>query len=434
MELSLNQKQSQKMLFTPQMLESMQILKMGIMDLKNLIEEEMQSNPLLEETHRHDPPINLRQRTDKNIISRAPMLTKAISLHEDLTKQLSLIASSEKHIYIGKEIIGNINDDGYLKATSEEIALSLSRNLLEVEAIIAIIQNFEPIGVCARDLRECLLIQLKAKGKENTLEWKIVENLLDACGKKHCARIAKITDTSIDEVKKAITEISRLEPRPGRKYSNGDDNHYIIPDIYVKKVDEEYMIIPNKFDIPNIRINAFYNNLLNNNGSDKKTIAYIKEKLRAANFLIKCIDQRRETIQKITEFIIKDQIDCLEKGRSFIKPLTFKTVADAIERHESTISRAIANKYIAMPSGIYGLREFFNSKVSNDEPGQNGNHSSLSVKAKLKHLIDTENKLKPMTDQKIQKIFSEKGIKLSRRTIAKYREELKILPSYLRKK
>lgn len=442
------QKQAQKLLFSPKMQQSMHILQMPMVELKDLIESELEANPLLEETYHEDPPTNINRYIDENDVRRELRITKPVTLQENLMRQFRLVAGSEEDIEIGEEIIGNIDDDGYLKTTCEEIAQATGKDMIKVEAILGLVQSLDPMGIAARNLKECLLIQLASNGKKDSLSWNIVENHLESCSKKHYDKIAKVMGVSLDEVKKAMLEISRLDPKPGRKLADKSDNQYIIPDIYVKNIDGEYQISNNKADIPNVKVNAFYDNILKDKSSDKATQDYIKDKIRGANFLIKCLHQRWETIYKISEFLVREQAEAMEKGRSFLRPLTFKDVANAIGRHESTISRAIANKYMDTPSGIFELREFFSAKLSNgngasytesdagdngDGGNGNGEHSSTSVKMELKEIVKEENKKKPLSDQKLQKLLTDRGINISRRTIAKYRDELKILPSHLRK-
>ncbi|MFC1667718.1 RNA polymerase sigma-54 factor, partial [Candidatus Omnitrophota bacterium] len=306
MEQKLVQKQTQKMLFSQKMQQSVYILQMSIMELKHIVETEMETNPLLEEAPYETPPPNRNLRIEENDVRRDLRLTKKLTLQENLLKQLHIIATCQEDIDIGEEIIGNIDDNGYLKADFEEIAASLGVDLLKIEAMAAIVQSLEPLGVGARDLKECLLIQLEAKGKKNSLTWKIVENHLNECGKKQYMPIQKALGASLDEVKNSISEIGKLEPKPGRKYINRPLEPYIIPDIYVKKIDDDYQVISNSFDIPHLRINSFYNNMLKNNEYDKEAKDYVKQKMQSANFLIKCIQQRCETMQRITEFLIKE--------------------------------------------------------------------------------------------------------------------------------
>lgn len=398
----------------------MQILQMPLIELKAVLESEMENNPLLEEAVQEIEQLPYARPNIEDDGQRKDLyLTKPLTLQENLLRQMGIAVDSHEDIEIGEEIIGNIDDDGYLKISPEEIARFLNKDVKKIESVITMAQGLEPIGVCARDLKECLLIQLKVKGKKDTPAWKIVENHLEECGKKQYLKIARAIGTSIALVKECVHEISMLEPKPGRQYSSHAEAQYVIPDIFIKKIDNEYQLSTNKYDIPALRINHNYNSILKDKNSDKETIEYIKEKMQAANFLIKCVHERQKTMQKIVEYLVNEQVEFIEKGRSFLKPLTFKTVAHAIGRHESTISRAIENKYVETPCGIYELREFFNS--------------STSVKAELKDVIDKESKEKPLSDQKLRKILEDKDIRVSRRAIAKYREELKILPSHLRK-
>jgi len=435
MEQKLVQKQAQKMLFSPIMQESMHILQMPLMDLRNLIENELENNPLIEEFN-PPPPLHIRREPNESEQNRFMGMANPVTLQENLVGQLSIMGISEEDMLIAEEIIGNIDDDGYLKASVQEIAQSLNKEIGLVEKALSLVQNCEPYGVGARDLKESLLIQLGFNDRKDSLAWKIVENYLAECGKKQYLNIAKLTGATLSDVKQAVSEISKLEPKPGRKYSIYPENQYIIPDIYIRNIDGEYQIESNRFDIPLIRINPQYNSILKDKGCDQKTQDYVKEKIKSANFLIRCIRQRQETIRKIVEYFVKEQSEFIEKGRSYLKPLKFDTVAKAIGRHQSTISRAIENKYIETPAGLYAMREFFSSGISDShsmESQKNIGHSSTSVKIEVKNIIDNENKSKPLSDQKLEKILCEKGINISRRTIAKYREELKILPTHLRK-
>ncbi|MDP2911241.1 MAG: RNA polymerase factor sigma-54 [Candidatus Omnitrophota bacterium] len=424
------QRQSQKVLFSPRMQESMHILQMSIIELKGLIEDEMESNPTIEEEQYSGP--TLSRPNEDEYPNMESLLTKPPTLRERLLRQLMITAKTPIDIEIGQEVIGNIDDDGYLKATAEEMAKSLDKALAEVEAVITMVQGFEPYGICARDLRECLLLQLKAKGKKDSLSWKIIESYIPECGKKQFLKIAKALGVSVEEVKNCIHEISGLEPKPGRKYQDSRNDQRIVPDIYIKKIDDEYSVSTNQLDLRPLRVNSSYKNMLKDANCDQKTRDYINEKLKSANFLIKCIRERHETMQRIMEFLLREQIECIEKGRSYLRPLTFKDMAKAIGRHESTVSRAIANKYVDTPSGIYELREFFSGKVAPEDKNKEDS-SVASAKTELKDIVNNECKGKPLSDQKLQKILLEKGMRISRRTIAKYREELKILPSHLRK-
>lgn len=408
----------------------MHILQMSIIELKGLIEEELESNPTIEEEQYSGP--SLSRANEDEYPNMESFLTKPLTLREHLLRQLMIEAKTPIYIEIGQEVIGNIDDDGYLKATAEEMAGSLGKALAEVETVIAMVQGFEPYGICARDPRECLLLQLKAQGKKDSLSWKIIESYLPECGKKQFLNIAKALGVSVEEVKNCIHEISSLEPKPGRKYQDSHSDQAIVPDIFIKKIDDEYTISTNQIDLRPLRVNSSYKDMLKDPNCDQKTRDYINEKLKSANFLIKCIRERQETMQRIMEFLLREQSECIEKGRSYLRPLTFKDMAKAIGRHESTVSRAIANKYVATPSGIYELREFFSGKVAPEDKNKEDT-SVASAKTELKAIVNNECKEKPLSDQKLQKILLEKGMRISRRAVAKYREDLKILPSHLRK-
>ena len=342
MEQKLIQKQFQKLLFTQTMQESMQILQMPLLELKMLVEKEMQDNPLLEEDiQQNEQSTGVSGNIDEDSQPKELWVTKPLSLHEHLLQQLRMSSASSEDIVIGEEIIGNIDDDGYLKASAEEISQSLNADVQKVNSMIQFIQGFEPAGIGARDLKECLLIQLGIKGKKDTVCWKIAENYLELCGKKQYAQIAKLLGVPLDTVKAGIVEIGKLEPKPGKLYSVEPNPHYVIPDIYIKKIDNEYYVAGNAFDIPVLKVNTSYEAILKDKNSDKQTRDYIREKMRAANFLIKCIRERQKTIHKIVENLVKEQDEFIEKGRSYLKPLTLKKVAQAIGRHQSTISRAI---------------------------------------------------------------------------------------------
>src|SRR3989338_11395300 len=301
------QRQSQKILFSPRMQESMHILQMSIIELKGLIEDELESNPTIEEEQYSGPSLP-RPNEDENP-NMESFLTKPPTLRERLLRQLMIEAKTPIYIEIGHEVIGNIDDDGYLKATAEEMAKSLDKAMAEVAEVIAMVQGFEPYGICARDLRECLLLQLKAKGKKDSMSWKIVESYLPECGKKQFLNIAKAMAVSVEEVKKCIHEISVLEPKPGRKYHDSRNDQRIIPDIYIKKIDDEYIISTNQFDLRPLRVNSSYKDMLKDANCDQKTRDYINEKLKSANFLIKCIRERQETMQRIVEILLREQAE-----------------------------------------------------------------------------------------------------------------------------
>jgi len=267
------------MVFAPKMQESMQILQMPIVELKTIIENELENNPLVEEEIT-PIPLYIRREPNENRDNLALGMANPVTLQENLSRQLGIMGISEDDTAICEEIIGNIDDDGYLKASVQEIAEGLHKDAGLVEKALELVQGLEPYGVGARDLRECLLIQLRMNNRNGSLAAKIVENYLNECGKKQYLNIAKLTGAGLGDVKQAVSEISRLEPKPGRKYSSYPENQYVIPDIYIKNIDGEYHIEANKFDIPLMRINPQYNSMLKDKDCDEKTRDYVKEKMK----------------------------------------------------------------------------------------------------------------------------------------------------------
>ncbi len=434
MEQRLIQKQIARLSMAPKMVESIRILQMPITELRAMVEEEIQKNPLLEEA---DIRIDEKEKRESPEIEdeeqRELPLARPVTLQENLLRQLRIFVTSKDEVMIGEILIGNIDEDGYLQITLEEVAKELGFELSKVEAVLSLIQGFEPMGVGARDLKECLLLQLKSKDMEGSLAWQIVDSFLEDCARKQYNKISKALKVSLEEVEKAHKVISRLEPKPGRAHSNQDENHFIIPDIIIRPTGREYEIMQNGEDIPRLRINEYYRKLLKDDNTSEEVRNYIAEKISSANFIIKCIRERWETMRKITKFIVERQGEFIEKGKAFLKPVNFKDAARAVGRHESTISRAVANKYIQTPCGVFELKSLFSSRLPNGvENGEDG-VSSKAVKAEIEILIKMEDRKKPLSDQKIQAVLAERGIKIARRTVAKYREELKILPSHLRK-
>jgi len=461
-ELSL--KQTQKLVMTPEMQQSIHMLQMPFLELKETIEQELAENPMLElvkETdavNAEDGSIeesldahikeeleqfsklerdwqeyysqahekeDTREKQEKRDYAET-LITNSSGLREHLIKQLHLVELSDDGYKIGEIIINEINDDGYLQSSVNELASITKASPKGIEKILGIIQQFDPAGVGARTIDECLLIQIKSMGKENIYNQKMVKYHLGDIGKKSYKAIAN--DLNISE-RKVIEEaglICSLEPRPGRQY-NPVQIKYITPDVTIKKVAEEneYTIAINNEELPMIKINPLYKKLAQSCGEEKAK-RFLLEKFKSAIWLLKSIKQRQTTIFKVTKYIIKYQKQFLEKGLSHLKPLTLKEVADALEMHQSTISRTISNKYIQTPHGLLPLKYFFSSGVSNSA-------SSTYIKSKIHHLIENENHKKPISDQKTADKLNTLGIDIARRTVAKYRESLNILPSSLRK-
>jgi RNA polymerase sigma-54 factor len=328
-------------------------------------------------------------------------------------------------------IIGNIDEDGYLRATDEEIAASGQYELQEVQKAVAAVQALDPIGVAARDLRECLMLQLQFLEIDNELVEIVVRDHWDDFMQRKFVQIAKSLGIDMKTLEGVVEIIKHLDPKPGRKYSN-ERAIYVEPDVYIQKVSDEYVIVLNEDGMPKLRINGSYRAMLNSmdTKSDGETVNYIKDKIRSAVWLIKSLDQRQRTIYKVAESIVKHQREFLEKGIDYLRPLVLRDVADDIQMHESTVSRVVSNKYMHTPRGLFLMKYFFHSGIDSDT-GED--ISSLTVKKKIQSYIENEDPRKPLSDSKIMKILNDEGINIARRTVAKYRDELNIPSSTDRK-
>ncbi len=351
-------------------------------------------------------------------------------LSSHLFWQLNMSNLEDEKKEIGAYIIGNLNDDGYLDATIEEISQATGRLIDDVNAVLTLVQNFDPVGVAARDTRECLLIQIAFQNLTGTLAETIIKDHLKDLEEKRYHQIADHIGVSIQDVSTAVAAIQALDPKPGRIYT-AEETIYVTPDIYVAKMSDGYEIIQNEDGLPKLRINAYYRRILKNRGRvSDETKAYIQEKMRAAAWLIKSIHQRQRTLYRVTESIVKFQEEFLDKGIAYLKPLVLRDVAEDIEMHESTVSRVTTNKYVHTPQGLYELKYFFNSSISRIDGDA---LASESVKDRIRKIIKTEDKTKPISDKGIEKKMRDLNIKVARRTVAKYREAMGILPSRKRK-
>ncbi len=356
------------------------------------------------------------------------MLTRAPSLKDHLHWQLRLSSLDERQMEIGSHIIGNINPEGYLRASVEDIAHAAEATPEEVEAVLAVIQRFDPLGIAARDLRECLIIQATELYPAHDLVHDILENHLADLEKRNYNNIAKKLGVSMEEVGQALKIIQSLEPKPGRSISD-EDPQYITPDIYVHKVDGEFVIVLNEDGLPKLRVNSFYKEALAE-GASAEAKEYVQNKLRSALWLIRSIHQRQRTIYKVTESIVKHQREFFDKGVAYLKPMVLRDVAEDVGMHESTISRVTTNKYVHTPQGIFELKYFFNSGINRVE---GGSVASEAVKERIRQLIAEEDPKKPLSDQAIANLLKRENIDIARRTVAKYRELLGILPSSRRR-
>jgi RNA polymerase sigma-54 factor len=358
------------------------------------------------------------------------MVTLEESLEEHLLWQLRMSVTSEDDYAIGETIIGDIDNDGYLTTDVEEIAETLERDVAEVERVLKIVQTFEPTGVGARNLKECLLMQLRQLGLEDTIAYEIVEkDYLQDLEANRFPQIAKELRVELELVREAANAIASLEPKPGRQFSSMKPE-YVIPDVTVEKIDGDYKVFMNDYG-PRLRLSPYYQGMLSSRGSlPDEAREYIRSKIQSAKWLLESIERRRSTIQRVTESIFEVQKDFLDKGPSYLKPLTLREIADMVGVHEATVSRVTRNRYVQTPRGVFELKYFFNSGISTESGSM---ASSVSVKEMIKSMIDNEDPQNPLSDRDIELQLNQNGIKIARRTIAKYRGELNILPSSKRR-
>lgn len=357
-------------------------------------------------------------------------LTRRTSLEDHLMQQLRESNLSEADQRIGATIIYNLNDDGYLGTPLEELAAQLETTVEEVARVLKRVQRFDPPGVAARDLRECLYAQLKNHGMEESLAARIVQNHLDLLEKHRYPEIAKALGVGLDMVGEAAKAISELEPKPGRDYG-GAEPAYIVPDVFIQKLGDDFVVTLNESAVPRLRLANFYQRVLKDDTASTETKEYLQERLRSARWLVKSIYQRQQTIFKVATSIVKFQRAFFEHGISHLKPLVLKDVAEDIRMHESTISRATANKYAHTPQGIFELKFFFTSGV---KAAGGEDVSAETVKEKIRVLVAAEQMGDPLSDQAIADILRNGQINIARRTVAKYRQALGILPSSRRKR
>jgi len=433
--MHLKQRAEFRRLLLPQLRQSLKILAMPISELKELVEKELEANIFLKQPGIKTRPIrdiypfiSKADSQDWDLIAHLP--EHKLSLQDVLLKQLGICASSDEEIAIGQEIIGNIDDNGYLTVGLNEIAKKLGLPIDKVNKALSIIQEFEPTGVGARNISECLLLQLDMTDKDNGLMKKIIELHLDDIAKKNYNHIAKMLKTPLENIELAIAKITKLNPKPGRNYSN-DSANPIIPDITIELDNGKISLSINNEDLSLLDINKEYMKLFKDETIDEQTKELLKQKLRDARQLVQAVTRRGNTLRMIMETLIHIQKDAVKKGFAFIKPLTFKQVSRKIGMHETTVCRMVMNKYAQTPHGIIPLKSFFSSHIYNNK---NQPVSSAFAKQCIRKLIAGEDKNRPLSDKKIQDILREKHkLKISRRTITKYREELKILSSCLRR-
>ncbi len=473
LELRQQLKLTQQLIMTPQLQMAIKLLQLSRLELMDTIQTELEENPALEEVPEGTPT---EQSTEPaEVASEESTEVKEVTIEEKIQEDIdwsnyldeyntpgrvhhesedrdtprfeSFIASNESlndHLLwqflmtkpdrdeerIGSLIIGNLNKDGYLDVSVEEIAHTSGSPPEKIEEILSVIQTFDPIGVCARNLSECLLIQAKFLGLDDTIVIDIIANHLSNLEKKNYKAICKALKKSMDEIVSAINVIKSLEPKPGREFSD-ETPQYINPDIYVYKLENEYVIMLNDDGMPKLRVNSFYKSSISRGKSiSGEAEDYIQEKMRSAAWLIKSIHQRQKTIYRVMESILGFQREFFDKGIAYLRPMVLRDVAQDIQMHESTISRVTTNKYAFTPQGIFELKYFFNSSIRRS---QGGSIASASVQDKIRQIIASEDPKKPYSDDKIAQILKEDQIDIASRTVAKYREMLKVLSSNKRK-
>lgn len=457
----LNIEQIQKLVMTPELKQAIQILQYNTQELNQFIEEQLLTNPVLDisptvenevsqkaeklekaekeeidwkDYFKEYDDISYRQsslREQKEDASFEQFVSADTTLTDHLLFQLQFTILKNRHKNIARFIIESLDRNGYLTMGVEEIAAYFKLSQQTVENILSIVQTFDPPGIAARDLKECLLIQLKQKGIQDPKIIAIVTNHLDDLAENRLANISKDLNISPKEVQEIADFIKTLEPKPGRVFSSGEEIKYITPDVSVEKIDGEYVVIVNDSTAPRLSISAYYKRLLMHEDKDSNTSRFLTDKLNSAMWLIKSIEQRRQTIYKVVKAIVEYQLEFFENGKRSLKPLTLKQIAEDVGVHESTVSRAVNGKYMQTPRGTFEIKFFFTSGVSNQE-GEG--IASESIKSMIKEMIEQENHQKPLSDQAIAEELQEKGINISRRTVAKYRDEMNILSSSKRKR
>ncbi|PYU96119.1 MAG: RNA polymerase sigma-54 factor [Acidobacteria bacterium] len=471
--IGLNLRVAQKQILTPGLVQMVSVLALNKLELREMISQEMISNPVLEEleevlsleeVHQKieaekpvdgaldtrdgdkqdsfeqidfgsffdnylDPGFKSPATEDIEKPSFENFLAQPSSLADHLELQLRLSTCSEAVRAAAFSIIGNLNEDGYLTATLEEMVQTGEHKLEDVEQALALVQQFDPPGVASRDVRECLVIQLRTLAPENTLARQIVSDFLKQLQNKQYREIARALDRPVQAVERAVEIIRKLDPRPGQRYNN-NQARLIEPDVAIVKTGNDYQVTVNEDGLPQLRLSHRYRRMLEESGTSRDVRNYVKERFISAIQLIKNIEQRKQTIIKVCEVIIRRQRDFLDKGIDHLRPMMIKEVAEEVGVHPSTVSRAVANKYAYTPQGVYELRYFFSEAVQ----GPSGGGTSLiNLKRLVKKMIEEEDPIKPWTDEQVTARLREQGINVTRRTVAKYREDMRIPSTHQRR-
>jgi len=462
---------SQRLALTPSLLQKIELLQLNKLELQEMLNQELMENPILEEVPEQEVPSEMaadeaaaeeevpekgpenekdsfdeidfryffdeyldtgyknREVEDPEKPSFETFLTRAPSLEEHLNWQLGLSDAKPEIVEIATEIIGNLNEDGYLIITLEELCQVSHCTMEDVLEALKLVQSMDPVGVGARDLRECLSLQLESIGLRDSLPYRIIQDHLPSLEGHKFKEIASRTGVSFEEVLQAVDCIRHLIPKPGQKYNNQKAT-YVQPEVTIAKVDNEFVILVNDEGMPQLRLNASYRELLKSTGVSGETKTFLREKFRSAVDLLRSVNQRKQTIYKVCVCIVNRQKDFLEQGPSRLKPMLIKDVASELGVHSSTISRVVTNKYVDTPQGVMELRKFFTMGVENPDGEE---LSIVQVKLKIKKLIEGENRSKPYSDNQLGQLLRRDNIFITRRTVAKYREQMQIAGSRERK-
>ena len=461
-----------QMVLAPQLRQSLEMLQVPIMALRTMIQKELELNPTLEELAPEGPVLEVEQSPGEAVdtsemsfdkefevlaklddewrdyffqdIDNRPGTTEAQEKHQFLMDSLPQHESLQEHLMqqlvmsdlspvdqqIGEMIIGSINDDGYLTSPVADMVATTPFPPEHIEHVLLTIQDFHPVGVGASDLRDCLLLQLERIGKADSLAGDIVRDYIELLAAHKTDKIAKCLNVSTEAVKTAAAFIATLNPTPGRVFSDAI-SAYVVPEVVVRKIEGEYVVILNDDRLPHLRISRHYRDLMEAEDTTREVKTYIRDKLRSSAFLLKSIDQRQRTIYRIASEIVRQQTDFLEHGISHLRPLTMAAVADAVSVHETTVSRAVNQKYMRTPIGTFEMKYFFNPGL---KTSSGDNISNKTVKDIISSIIEDEDPRKPLSDIAIMAMLKERGIKVARRTVAKYRDMTGIPPSHLRKR
>jgi RNA polymerase sigma-54 factor len=474
MKHSLHLSQKPALIMTQRLQQALKLLQVPTLELQQILKQEIMQNPLLEEVDEltenediakedspeeaaneepeepaEEDPIDWSEYLQDGAFDRAYIPQSETSaeflekvpvtrttLAESLLEQLHFVELPKQYMALAEFIVGSLDDRGWLATSLADIATATGRPIEECEKVLRVVQALEPVGVGARDLRECLLIQLEARGEKDTLQWRLIHDQFDHLVNRRFPEISRQLKCTVEEVQAAADVVATLNPKPGLEVSS-EDPRYVVPDLIVERVDDEYVVLLNDRNVPRLRISSAYESVLrekrnsDKNSTSSKTREYIQGKLNSARWLIQTIEQRRRTMIKVMNCIIREQREFFDKGIAFLRPLTLQQVARQIDMHESTVSRVCSGKYVQTPRGVFELKFFFSSGLETED-GEDV--SARTAKDIIKTLIEEEDKREPLSDQRIAELLHEKGLRIARRTVAKYREQLSILPARFRRR